>query len=224
MILVCYKKHSQTHQRKTTMLKIWGRLNSINVMKVMWCVEELGVEHQRVDAGMQHGVVGEDFYAKLNPNRLIPTIDDDGLVLWESNVSVRYLSGKYGTGSLSPVDMGERALADRWMDWQQTTVHSDITFIFWAVVRDLKENQDPEKLAAAASRLAKYWGLVDHHLADRDDLCGDHLTMADIPLGTALWRWYNLETERPALANVEAWHDRLKQRAGFQQYVMQPLT
>ena len=206
------------------MLKIWGRLNSINVMKVMWCVEELGVEHQRVDAGMQHGVVGEDFYAKLNPNRRIPTIDDDGLILWESNVIVRYLSGKYGSGSLSPVDMGERALADRWMDWQQTTVHSDITFIFWAVVRDLKENQDPEKLAAAASRLAKHWGLVDHHLADRDYLCGDHLTMADIPLGTAVWRWYNMETERPALANVEAWHDRLKQRAGFQRYVMQPLT
>jgi glutathione S-transferase len=92
------------------------------------------------------------------------------------------------------------------------------------VVRDLKENQDPEKLAAAASRLAKYWQVVDDHLADRDFLCGDHLTMADIPLGTAVWRWYKMETERPALANVEAWHDRLKQRAGFQQYVMQPLT
>jgi glutathione S-transferase len=206
------------------MLKIWGRLNSINVMKVMWCVEELDLAHQRVDAGMQHGVVGDDFYAKLNPNRQVPTIDDHGLNLWESNVIVRYLSAKYGSGSLSPVDIGERALADQWMDWQQTTVHPDITFIFWAVVRNLKENQDPEKLAAAASRLAKYWQLVDDHLGDRDFLCGDHLTMADIPLGTTVWRWYNLETERPALANVEAWHDRLKQRAGFQQYVMQPLT
>ncbi len=206
------------------MLKICGRLNSINVMKVIWCVEELGIEHQRVDAGMQHGVVGEDFYAKLNPNRQVPTIDDHGLNLWESNVIVRYLSAKYGSGSLSPVDIGERARADQWMDWQQTTVHPDITFIFWAVVRDLKENQDPEKLAAAASRLAKYWQIVDDHLADRDFLCGDHLTMADIPLGTAVWRWYKMETERPALANVEAWHDRLKQRAGFRQYVMQPLT
>ncbi len=206
------------------MLKIWGRSNSINVMKVMWCVEELDIAHQRIDAGMQHGVVGEDFYAKLNPNRQVPTIDDHGLNLWESNVIVRYLSAKYGSGSLSPVDIGERALADQWMDWQQTTVHPDITVIVWAVVRDLKENQDPEKLAAAASRLAKYWQVVDDHLADRDFLCGDHLTMADIPLGTAVWRWYKMETERPALANVEAWHDRLKQRAGFQQYVMQPLT
>ena len=206
------------------MLKIWGRLNSINVMKVMWCVDELSIEHERVDAGMQYGVVSEDFYAKLNPNRRVPAIDDDGLVLWESNVIVRYLSEKYGSGSLSPADIGERALANQWMDWQQTTVHADITFIFWAVVRDLKENQDPEKLAAAASRLGKHWQLVDHHLGDRDYLCGDHLTMADIPLGTAVWRWYNMETKRPALTNVEAWHDRLKQRPGFQQYVMQPLT
>ena len=206
------------------MLKIWGRLNSINVMKVIWCVEELGLEHERIDAGMKFGVVGEDFYAKLNPNRRVPTIDDDGLVLWESNVIVRYLSAKYGSGSLSPADIGERALADQWMDWQQTTIHPDLTFIFWAVVRDLKENQDPEKLAAAGTRLAKCWQLVDEHLKDRDFLCGEQLTMADIPLGAAVWRWYNMAIERPHLQRVEAWHERLKDRPGFQKYVMQPLS
>jgi glutathione S-transferase len=206
------------------MLKIWGRVNSINVMKVMWCVEELGIPHERVDAGMAYGVVGDDFYGKLNPNRRIPTIEDDGLVLWESNVIVRYLSAKYGAGSLCPTDVGERALAEQWMDWQQTTAHADITFIFWAVVRDLKENQVPEKLNAAASRLGKNWKIVDDQLAGRDFLCGDRLTMADIPLGTAVWRWYNMDTERPSLPNVEAWHERLKQRPGFQKYVMQPLT
>jgi glutathione S-transferase len=206
------------------MLKIWGRLNSINVMKVMWCVEELGIEHERIDAGMKHGVVGEDFYTKLNPNRRVPTIEDDGLVLWESNVIVRYLSAKYGPGRLSPVDIGERALAEQWMDWQQTTIHPDITFIFWAVVRDLKANQDPEKLAAAASRAARAWQLVDEHLGDRAYLCGDNFSMADIPLGAAVWRWYNMKVERPALANVEAWQERLEQRPGFQRYVMVPLT
>ena len=206
------------------MLKIWGRLNSINVMKVMWCVDELGIEHERVDAGMSHGVVGEDFYAKLNPNRRVPTIDDDGLVLWESNVIVRYLSAKHGSGSLCPVDIGERALAEQWMDWQQTTSHPDITFVFWAVVRDLKANQDPEKLAAATLRAAQAWQVVDDHLGDHDYLCGNHLTMADIPLGAAVWRWYNMKIERPALANVEAWHKRLQQRPGFKKYVMLPLT
>ena len=206
------------------MLKILGRLNSINVMKVMWCVDELGIEHERVDACMSHWVVCEDFYAKLNPNRRVPTIDDDGLVLWESNVIVRYLSAKHGSGSLCPVDIGERALAEQWMDWQQTTSHPDITFVFWAVVRDLKANQDPEKLAAATSRAAQAWQVVDDHLGDRDYLCGDHLTMADIPLGAAVWRWYNMKIERPALANVEAWHERLQQRPGFKKYVMLPLT
>ena len=206
------------------MLKIWGRLNSINVMKVMWCVEELGIAHERIDAGLQHGVVGEDFYGKLNPNRQVPTIDDDGLVLWESNVIVRYLSAKYGAGSLSPVDIGEHALADQWMDWQQITIHPHITFIFWAVVRDLKANQDPEKLAAAASRAAQAWQVVDEHLGDRDYLCGDHFTMADIPLGAAVWRWYNMKIHRPSLANLEAWHQRLQQRPGFKRYVMLPLT
>lgn len=206
------------------MLKIWGRLNSINVMKVMWCVEELGIEHERIDAGMQYGVVGEDHYAKLNPNRLVPTIDDDGFVLWESNSIVRYLCAKYGPGTLSPTDPGERALAEQWMDWQQATLYPDVRVIFWAVVRDVKENQDPEKLSAAASRLAKKWAIVDAHLANRGYLCGDRFTMADIPLGAAAWRWYNLKTERPRLPNVEAWHTRLQQRTGFQKYVMRPLT
>ena len=206
------------------MLKIWGRVNSINVMKVMWCVEELGIEHERVDAGMEHGVVGDAFYGKLNPNRRVPTIEDDGLVLWESNVIVRYLSARYGLGTLCPEDLGKRALADQWMDWQQTTVHGDITFIFWAVVRNLEENQVPEKLDAAAARLGKSWQVVDDHLAGRDFLCGERLTMADIPLGCAVWRWYNMDTVRPSLANVEAWHERLKERPGFQEYVMQPLT
>lgn len=206
------------------MLKIWGRLNSINVMKVMWCVEEIGIEHERVDAGMAYGVVDQDFYGKLNPNRRVPAIKDDGLVLWESNVIVRYLCARYAPGTLSPEDPGERALADQWMDWQQTTVHPDITFIFWAVVRNLAANKDPEKLAGAASRLAKSWKVVDEHLDGQAFMCGDRLTMADIPLGTAAWRWYNMNTERPALPNVEAWHDRLKERPGFQKYVAQPLS
>ena len=143
-------------------------------------------------------------YLALNPNAVVPTIIDEGFVLWESNAVVRYLAGKHGRGGLEPDSPESRALADQWMDWQQTTVHADVTFIFWAVVRDLKENQVPEKLDAAASRLAKTWQVADDHLQDRDYLCGDRLTMADIPLGAAVWRWYNMDTPRPSLPNVEA--------------------
>jgi glutathione S-transferase len=206
------------------MLKIWGRINSINVMKVLWCADELGLEYERTDAGLQYGVVDEPFYAALNPNRKVPTIEDDGTVLWESNVIVRYLSAKYGLGSLCPEDVAERATAEQWMDWQQSTVHADITFIFWGLVRNRKENQDPAKLAAASTRLGEIWRIADEQLRGRDFLCGDRLSMADIPLGTAVWRWYNLDIERPTLTNVEAWHERLKERPAFQERVMLPLT
>ncbi len=206
------------------MLKLWGRTNSINVMKVLWCLDELGLDYERVDAGMAFGVVDEPRYRALNPNARVPTLEDDGLALWESNVIVRYLCARYGLGTLCPESPGQRALAEQWMDWQQTTPHADITFIFWGLVRGRAENRDPEKLAAAAARLGDNFRIVDTHLQGQDFMLGPHLTMADIPLGTAVWRWTNLDIERPELPNLEAWHERLKSRPGFATHVAQPLT
>ena len=206
------------------MLKIWGRKNSINVMKVLWCAEELGLNYERIDAGMEFGVVNEDRYRHLNPNAKVPTIDDDGFVLWESNVIVRYLCARYSTGSMYPEAIPERALAEQWMDWQQTTLHPDITYIFWGKVRNSPDHQDPDKVGACVERLKGLWTMVDRQLDGRQYLLGDAITMADIPVGTAAWRWYNMDVERPSLPNVEAWHQRLKLRSGFQQHVMLPLT
>src|SRR5450631_4370637 len=104
------------------MLKVWGRANSVNVQKVLWTCEELALPYKRIEAGMEYGVVSTPEYKKLNPNAMVPTIDDDGFVLWESNAIVRYLAAKYGAGSLWPADPKIRASADRWMDWQQTTL------------------------------------------------------------------------------------------------------
>ena len=134
-------------------MKIWGRRNSINVQKVMWTLGELGVAHERVDAGMSHGVVGEAWYGDLNPNCQVPTLEDEGVILWESNVIVRYLAARHGEGTLLPDTPAQRAVADQWMEWQQTTLHADVTFIFWAQVRNRAENQVPEKLAAAGAHL-----------------------------------------------------------------------
>ncbi len=206
------------------MLKLWGRTNSINVMKVLWCLDELGLEYEREDAGMKFGVVNEDFYAEMNPNRKVPTLEDGGLVLWESNVIVRYLSAKYGLGTLCPEDPDQRALSDQWMDWQQTSAHASVTYIFWGVVRNSPNHKDPKRVAAALKDLDDIWKLFDRHLADRQFVTGDRLTMGDIPIGCAAWRWFNLEIERPDVPNVEAWHQRLKQRPGFKAHVMQPLT
>ncbi len=123
------------------MLKIWGRTNSINVQKVMWTVAELGLPHERVDAGMAHGIVGEPWYAEVNPNRLVPAIDDDGVVLWESNAIVRYLAAKHAAGVLMPTDAVTRAKAEMWMDWQQTSL---LGFgpLFVNLIRTPPENRD----------------------------------------------------------------------------------
>ena len=117
------------------MLKLWGRVNSINVQKVLWALEELKVPYERTDAGMAFGVVNEPFYKKMNPNSRVPTIDDDGFVLWESNAIVRYLAAKHGAGTLCPSDPRQRADSDRWMDWASNHVAPVITPVFWGLIR-----------------------------------------------------------------------------------------
>lgn len=205
------------------MLELWGRTNSINVQKVLWALDELGLEYRRTDAGMAFGVVDTDAYRALNPNGRVPTLRDGETVLWESNVIVRYLAARYGAGTLCPEDPAERALADQWMEWQQTTLHADVTFVFWGQIRGRRENQDPERVAAASSTLATLWTHLDRHLADRDYVCGAELTMGDIPVGCAMWRWWNLDLEKPDLPNLYAWHERLQTREGFRRWVQKPL-
>ncbi len=206
------------------MITLWGRRNSINVMKVMWCLDELGLEYQRIDAGMAFGVVGEADYGRLNPNRKVPTIADGDTVLWESNVIVRYLAARYGEGRLCPSDPAGRARCEQWMDWQQTTLHPDLTWVFQRQVRTNPEPLSAADRAARGARLAATWTLLDVHLAGRDYIAGDEFTMADIPLGAACWRWLALDLERPPLAHLEAWHARLCQRPAFREHVMQPLS
>ena len=205
------------------MLELWGRTNSINVQKVLWCLDELGLEYERHDAGMAYGVVDTDAYRALNPNRRVPTLRDGDLTLWESNVIVRYLAARYGAGGLAPADPAAHAIADQWMDWQQTTLHADVTFVFWGQIRGRRENQDPAKVAAASANLALLWSLLDGQLADRPFVAGDTLTMGDIPVGCAMWRWWNLDLEKPDLPRLYAWHERLQERPGFRRWVMQPL-
>ena len=206
------------------MRELWGRANSINVMKALWCLDELGLEYERRDAGMAFGVVDTPEYRAMNPNGRVPTLRDGDLVLWESNAIVRYLCERYSPGDLSPADAGERAVADQWMDWQQTSLLADVTFIFWGLVRGKKENQDPALIKAASGRLGDLWTMLDEHLAQRDYVAGARFTMGDIPLGTFVWRWANLDIERPPLEHVAAWHERLKQRPAFREHVMVPLT
>jgi len=206
------------------MLTVWGRTSSVNVQKVMWAVRELGLEHERIDAGGAFGKLDTPEYGAMNPNRKIPTLQDGDVVVWESNACVRYLAARYGAGSLWPEDPARRALSDVWMDWQQTTIQPDMNPIFWNLVRIPEPQRDMAAVKAAAQRIGPSWQILDRHLADRRFVAGDTLTMGDIPVGCHWWRYANLSVEKPSLPNLDRWGKELQERDGYRREVALPLT
>ena len=207
------------------MLTIHGRNNSSNVQKVLWALRELDVPFERRDAGGAFGVVDTPEYKAMNPNSRVPTMEEDGFVLWESNAIVRYLAGRHGAGTLCPEDPQARADADRWMDWQQTTVAPQITPIFWNLVRTPEPDRDPAAIEAGRLGMIPLMQIVDRHLSARSFMVGDRLTMADIPLGVMTYRWLTLIDDRPAMANLEGWYARICERPAFSTTVLDiPLT
>lgn len=206
------------------MLKIWGRRNSINVQKVLWCCGELGVEYERIDAGLAFGVNDTSEYKAMNPNGLVPTIDDAGFVLWESHAIVRYLARKHGSGTLWPEEPRAAADADRWMEWYSTTLWLNVRPIFHTLVRTAPEKRNMALVEEHRKLLAGNWAIVDAQLARNDYVAGSSFTVGDIPLGVAAYRWFNLPIERVSLPNVERWYERLKQRPVFKECCMLPLT
>ena len=206
------------------MLKLWGRVNSINVQKVLWALEELKVPYERTDAGMAFGVVNEPFYKKMNPNSRVPTIDDDGFVLWESNAIVRYLAAKHGAGSLYPNDPRQRADSDRWMDWASSHIGPVITPVFWGLIRTPAEKRDMAQIEAEAEKIAQQFQVLELGLEGKDYVAGKDFTMGDIVVGVYVYRWYALDVKHPKLRGVEAYYERLKKRPAFQKHIMKPLT
>jgi len=206
------------------MLKLWGRINSINVQKVLWALDELKVPCERIDAGLQFGIVNEPFYRKMNPNGRVPTIDDDGFVLWESNAIVRYLCAKHGAGSLSPGDLRRRADADRWMDWATSTIAPAITPVFWGLIRTPPEKRDLRAITDGVKKLNEAFQVLEQGLEGKTYVAGTEFTMGDIPVGVHVYRWSALDIQRPTLPNVEAYHRLLQQRPAFRKHVMRPLS
>ena len=203
------------------MLNIWGRISSINVRKVVWCAQELGLDFQRTEAGGRFGVVRTPEYLALNPNALVPCIDDgegaQRLVLWESNVIVRYLCAKHAPGKLYPEPLYERFDAERWMDWQQTTLNPVSGGAFRQWIRTPAAERDAATIDRSVTATEPLFALLDAHLATRAFMLGDDFTMADIPVGCEAHRWFGLpptEYTRPAWPNVERWFADLKARSG----------
>ena len=209
------------------MLKIWGRISSINVKKVVWAAQELGLDYERTDAGLHFGVTKTPEYLRMNPNSLVPVIDDGGFILWESNVITRYLCAKHSPGNLYPLDLPTRFNAERWMEWQQTAINpaGRDAFIQW--VRTAPEQRNTEAIAKSVAATLPKLGMIEAHLAQSAFLAGDHFTMGDIPLGCEIHRWWGLPHEHsPGVAHpaIERWYAQLLARPASKGVLDLPLS
>ncbi|EKS69702.1 MULTISPECIES: glutathione S-transferase N-terminal domain-containing protein [Caballeronia] len=208
------------------MLTIWGRANSVNVQKVLWCCDELGLAYERIDAGLQFGRNNEPDYLAMNPMGRVPTLVDGDFVLWESNSVIRYLAMQYGGAStLYPAEPKVRASADRWLDWTLSTLQPAERPVFWGYIRTSAADRDAQQLAAAASEVEKLWRVIDAHLKGRDYLEGNTFTLADLVVAAYARRWFGIaELVRPALPELERWYVGITQRPGFARHVSPALT
>jgi glutathione S-transferase len=179
------------------MIKIWGRTDSSNVQKVLWCCGELGVRFERLDWGGKFGGNQDPQYTAMNPNGLVPTIKDGDFVLWESNSIMRYLNAKYGNGKLLPASPEGMANANRWMDWQLSALNPAIVPLFWNLIRTPEAKRDPGAIKNALDKSSATWQMVENQLTRNPYLGGDDFTIADIPAGVWAYRWFNLPIERP---------------------------
>jgi len=206
------------------MLTIWGRVNSINVQKVLWTVFELGLPFERIDAGGAFGGTDTPEYLCMNPNRTVPTINDDGFVLWESNAIARYLAARHGADTLWPQDVRQRADVDRWMDWQTTEFSAVMRNAFLELVRKAESERNPERIATSVKLTNQRALILEAALAGRTWLTGDDFTLADIAVGCAAHRWLLLPIAHPDVPHITAWMTRLRARPAAQQVLPQTLS
>jgi glutathione S-transferase len=198
------------------MLKIWGRISSINVRKVVLVAQELGIAFERIDAGGQFGVVQTPEYRAKNPNAMIPVIEDDQVQLWESNAIVRYLCARHAPDQLYPLALPARFDAERWMDWQQTTLNpaGRAAFIQWA--RTPADKRDPEVIARSVAATEPLRAMLDDQLSQRPFLAGDRFTMADIPIACDIHRWNILPQPRIERPHLDRWYAAILARPASQ--------
>ena len=211
------------------MLKIWGRATSSNVQKVTWLLDEIGLAHERIDIGGPFGGNREASYRALNPNGLVPTLQDDDFTLWESNTICRYLANRQAAHTLYPTDFQARADVERWMDWSTSMLGPALHAAFWGLIRTAPADRDLPAIRASAVKTGEALAIVDAQLADRPWVCGDRFTLADIALGIHSYRFLNLpwplaDATPVVLPNLLRWYARLGERPAYQRVVMIPIV
>jgi len=202
------------------MLKVWGRRSSANVQKVMWLMGELQLPHEHVPAGGPYGVVSEPRFRAMNPNGLVPVIEDDGLIMWESNAILRYLAATYGKDKFWSDDPKKRAPVEQWIEWGGTTFQPNMIGLFVNHWRTPEHQRNPNAIRNFQQRGDNNLRLLEAELGKRAYLAGNDFTLADIASGTHLYRYYTMGTAFPRLPNVEAWYKRLQDRPAYREHVM----
>ena len=201
------------------MLKILGRASSINVRKVLWACAELNLPFEREDWGTGFRYTDTPEFLSLNPNGMVPVLKDGDFVLWESNSIIRYLAARYSGEHLYPTDPLARARVDQWMDWQATDLNKSWSYPFLALVRKLPSHQDREALAAGCASWSGHMGILDRQLQSTGRfVAGEHFTLADIPIGLSVNRWFGTPFPHPDFPSVTAYFERLSQRDGYRMF------
>ncbi len=203
------------------MIKIWGRNTSSNVQKAMWAVGELGLAHTRIDIGGAFGMNREPKYLAMNPNGLVPTLEeDDGFLLWESNSICRYLAGKHDKAAvLEPKDAHQRALASQWMDWQLSVLGPAITPAFWGLIRTPPEKRDAAAIKTSQEKTVTAMLMLEGQLAKTPFVAGPAFSYGDIPVGVMCYRYRQLVPDRPKTPNLDRWYDAISSRKAFKDHV-----
>lgn len=207
------------------MLTVWGRVNSSNVKKILWCLEELNIAYNQKDVGGPFGGLDTPEYKKMNPNSTIPTLQDDEFTLWESNAILRYLTEKFDrTHLLLAKDIQERAAADKWLDWGSSILFDNIKQMMNKIVRVPVADRDQEAARIIYQHIEKLMKIADDTLALQSYFSGQKFGIADIAIAPLFYPWREIAPERPEFIHLERWYEQLKARPAFQKIVLIPLS
>ncbi|MGY4106097.1 glutathione S-transferase family protein [Aeromonas encheleia] len=201
------------------MLRILGKASSINVRKVLWTCAEIDLPFEREEWGAGFKPTDTPEFLAMNPNAMVPVIQDGGFTLWESNTIIRYLASRYGNATLYPTEACARAMVDQWIDWQSSDLNRSWSYAFMSLVRHSPLHQDSRALSAGCADWSRYMQILDRHLQSTGAyVVGNNFSLADIPIGLSVNRWLETPFDRPSLPAVSDYYQRLGRRPGFRLY------
>lgn len=205
-------------------MKLYGRPNSLNVQKVLWFCDELELDYEHAPLGGSFGGTDEPWFLDINPNGLVPVLEDEGATIWESNTIMRYLAATHGAPRFWPEDPMARSRGERWMDWELGNLNPPLTTLFLGLIRTPVEKRDLKAIAAADEIMAKKWTIVEGELGKSEFLGGDDFGLAEVAVGIYAYRWIKLTSLPSPGPNFDRWYARLTERQAFESRAMLPMT